>query len=165
MAGFWENRCKEFPIDSRHSIGHELCPSPSRHISVLRTTNRNPYSLCSRSVRKKHLSSTSHKDTLMTYCSIILRGISVRCILISLRSKTRRRATLLFPTLICSHRLGWTVDFALPFTTSLMISLPYHKLSVLRYQHPIFTRRLAFFFNYHNLSDTPGLAPYMTLLF
>ena len=26
---------KGFPTDSRHSNGHELCPSPSRHISVL----------------------------------------------------------------------------------------------------------------------------------
>ena len=42
---------KGFIIDCRHSIGHELRPSPSRHISVLRTTNRNPYSLWSRPVR------------------------------------------------------------------------------------------------------------------
>ena len=26
---------KVFPTDSRHSNGHKLCPSPSRHISVL----------------------------------------------------------------------------------------------------------------------------------
>ena len=28
-------RGKGFPTDSRHSDGHKLCPSPSRHISVL----------------------------------------------------------------------------------------------------------------------------------
>ena len=28
-------RRKGFPTDSRHSNGHQLCPSPSRHISVL----------------------------------------------------------------------------------------------------------------------------------
>ena len=28
-------RGKGFPTDSRHSNGHKLCPSPSRHISVL----------------------------------------------------------------------------------------------------------------------------------
>ena len=28
-------RRKGFPTDSRHSNGHKLCPSPSRHISVL----------------------------------------------------------------------------------------------------------------------------------
>ena len=28
-------RGKVFPTDSRHSNGHRLCPSPSRHISVL----------------------------------------------------------------------------------------------------------------------------------
>ena len=28
-------RRKGFPTDNRHSYGHKLCPSPSRHISVL----------------------------------------------------------------------------------------------------------------------------------
>ena len=44
-----------------------------------------------------HLSSTSHIDTSMTYCTLItltLRIITVRCITLNFRSKTRRRATL-----------------------------------------------------------------------
>ena len=41
----------------------------------------------------------------------------------SLRSKTRRRATLLLPTWICSCQSEGTVNFALPFTTSVTISI------------------------------------------
>ena len=59
-------------------------------------------------------------DTSTTFCPLItqtLRIISVRCIPLSLRSKTRRRATLLLPTWICSCQLVGTVNFILPFTT------------------------------------------------
>ena len=70
-------------------------------------TERNSYSLCSRPVGNGlHLSSTSHIDTSMTYCpwtTQTLKYISVRCIPLSLRSKTRRRATLLFSTWIYSY--------------------------------------------------------------
>ena len=44
----------------------------------------------------------------------------VRCIQLSLRSRTRRRATLLLSTWI--YCCGWTVSFALPFTTNVTIS-------------------------------------------
>ena len=73
-----------------------------------------------------HLSSTSHIDTSTTFCPLItqtLRIISVRCIPLSLRSKTRRRATLLLPTWICSCQLVGTVIFILPFTTNVTISI------------------------------------------
>ena len=63
-------------------------------------------------------------DTSMTYFPLINKTliiISVRCIPLSLRSKTRRRATFLLPTWICSHRSGGTVSFALPFTTNMTI--------------------------------------------
>ena len=56
----------------------------------------------------------------MTYCQSItqiLRIISVRCIPLSLRSKTRRRATPLLPTWIYSCRSRVTVSCVLPFTT------------------------------------------------
>ena len=62
----------------------------------------------------------------MTYCPLItqtLRIISVRCILLSLRSKTQRRATLLLPTWIYSCQSAGTVNFALPFTASVTISI------------------------------------------
>ena len=52
-----------------------------------------------------------------------LRIISVRCIPLSLRSKTRRRATLLLLTWICSCQSVGTVNFALPFTTNVTISI------------------------------------------
>ena len=42
---------------------------------------------------------------------------------LSLRSKTRRRATLLLPTWICSCQSVGTVNFALPFTTNVAISI------------------------------------------
>ena len=41
---------KVFPTDSRHSNGHKLCPSPSRHISVL--IRSGIHSLCSQLERK-----------------------------------------------------------------------------------------------------------------
>ena len=46
---------------------------------------------------------------------------SVRCIPLNLRSKTRRRATLLLPTWIYSCQSVGTVNFTLPFTTSVTI--------------------------------------------
>ena len=82
--------------------------------------------LCSQLERKNyHLSSTSHTDTSMTYCQSItqiLRIIWVRCIPLSLRSKTRRRATPLLPTWIYSCRSRVTVSCELPFTTNVTIS-------------------------------------------
>ena len=67
----------------------------------------------------------SHTDTSMTYCQSItqiLKIIWVRCIPLSLRSKTRRRATPLLPTWIYSCRSRVTVSCALPFTTNVTIS-------------------------------------------
>ena len=57
----------------------------------------------------------------MTYCQSItqiLRIIWVRCIPLSLRTKTRRRATPLLPFWIFSCRSGGTVSCALSFTTN-----------------------------------------------
>ena len=42
---------------------------------------------------------------------------------LSLRSKTRRRVTLLLPTRICSCQSVGTVNFILPFTTNVTISI------------------------------------------
>ena len=61
----------------------------------------------------------------MTYCQSItqiLRIIWVRCIPLSLKSKTRRRATPLLPTWIYSCRSRVTVSCELPFTTNVTIS-------------------------------------------
>ena len=65
-------------------------------------------------------------DTSMTYYPLItltLKNISVRCIPLNLRSKTQRRATLLLPTWIYSCQSVGTVNFTLPFTTSVSISI------------------------------------------
>ena len=62
--------------------------------------------------------------TSMTYCPLItltLKIISFRCIPLNLRSKTRRRATLMLRTLIYSRQSVRTVNFILPFTTSVTI--------------------------------------------
>ena len=62
----------------------------------------------------------------MPFCPLItqtLRTISVRCIPLSLRSKTRRRATLLLPPWICSSQSVGTVNFKLPLTTNVTISI------------------------------------------
>ena len=63
--------------------------------------------------KEKHLSSTSHTDTSMTYyqsITQILRIIWFRCIPLNLRSKTRQRATHLLPTWIYSCRSEMAVS-------------------------------------------------------
>ena len=102
----------------------------------------------------------------MTYRPLIthtLRIISVRCIPLSLRSKTQRRATLLLPTWIFSCQSVGTVNFALPFTTSVTISISILQTfhSSVATSHP----RQPMVFLSHNSSDTPGLAPLMNVLF
>ena len=62
-------------------------------------------------------------DDVLSINNQTLRIISVRCIPLNLRSKTRRRATLLLPTWICSCQSVGTVNFILPFTTNVTISI------------------------------------------
>ena len=82
---------------------------------------RNSYSLCSQLKRKsKHLSSTSHTDTSMTYCQSItqiLRITGVRCIPLNLRSKTWKQHLL---DLLLSF--GWDGQLHTSFTTNVTIS-------------------------------------------
>ena len=104
-----------------------------------------------------YFSSTSHIDTSTTFCPLItqtLRIISVRCIPLSLRSKTRRRATLLLPTWICSCQSVGTVNFILPFTTNVTISISI--LQTFRSWVATSHLRPPMAFLSHNLSDTPG---------
>ena len=61
-------------------------------------------------------------DDVLSINNQILRIIWVRCIPLSLRSKTRRRATPLLPTWIYSCRSRVTVSCELPFTTNETIS-------------------------------------------
>ena len=117
---------KGFPTDSRHSNGHELCPSPSRHISVL--IRSGIHTVFSLSTGKKKLASQFNftyryiEDVLSINNPDFLKIIWVRCIRLSLKSKTQRRATLLLPTWIYSCRSRVTVSCALPFTTNVTIS-------------------------------------------
>ena len=59
---------------------------------------------------------------------------------LSLSWKTRRRATFLLriPTWIYSCQSARTINFALPFTTCVMIQFPYYKHSVPEKQQSIF---------------------------
>ena len=77
--------------------------------------------------------------------------------------KTRRRATLLLPTWICSCQSVGTVNFALPFTTSVTISISI--LQTFRSWVATSHLRPPMAFLSHNSSDTPGLAPLMNVLF
>ena len=61
-------------------------------------------------------------DDTLSIITKILRSIWVRCIPLSLRSKTQWRATPLLPTWIYSCRLGGTVSCEFPFTTNVTIS-------------------------------------------
>ena len=60
----------------------------------------------------------------MKYCQSVIQTLNiiwVRCIQLSFRSKTRQRATRLFPTWIYCCRSVGTVSYALPFTTNVTI--------------------------------------------
>ena len=102
-----------------------------------------------------------HIDTSMTCCPLItltLKIILVRCIPLNLRSKT-----LLLPTWIYSCQSVGTVNFTLPFTTSVTI-----LISILQTFHSWAATshlRLPMAFLSHNSSDTPGLALLMNVSF
>ena len=102
----------------------------------------------------------------MTYCQSItriLRTIWVRCIPLSLRSRTRRRATPLLPTWIYSCRSRVTVSCALPFTTNVTISTSTSQ--TFRSWVAIFLLRQPMVFLSHSSYGMPGLAPLMHVLF
>ena len=105
-------------------VGTPLGSSPSQHISVLiRSPIQTVFSL---GRKKQYLSLTSHIDISMAYCQLIIHSLSIvsfRYIPLSLRSKTRRRATLLLLILICSNQSRRTFNFALPFTKIVTISI------------------------------------------
>ena len=104
--------------------------------------------------------------TSITYCQSItqtLRIIWVKCIPLSLRSKTRLRATPLLPTWIYSCRSRVTVNCTLPFTTNVTIST-----SISQTFHSwvaIFHLRQPMVFLSHSSYGMPGLAPLMNVLF
>ena len=82
---------------------------------------------------------------------------------LNLRSKTRRRATLLLPTWIYSFQSVGTVNFTLPFTTSMTILISI--LQTFRSWAATYHLRPPMTFLSHNSSDTPGLAPLMNVSF
>ena len=79
------------------------------------------------------------------------------------RSKTRRRATIMLPTWIYSCQSIVTINFTLPFTTSVTILISI--LQTFRSWAATSHLRSPMAFLSHNSSDTPGLAPLMNVLF
>ena len=103
--------------------------------------------------------------TSMTYCPLLtltLKIISVICIPLNLRSNTRRRATLRLPTWIYSCQSVGTVNFTLPFTTSVTIIISI--LQTFRSWAATSHLRPPMAFLSHNSSATLGLAPLMNVL-
>ena len=80
---------------------------------------------------------------------------------LNLRSKTRRRAPLRLPTWIYSCQSVGTVNFTLPFTTSVTILISI--LQIFRSWAATSHLRPPLAFLSHNSSDTPGLAPLMNV--
>ena len=102
----------------------------------------------------------------MTYCQSItqiLRTIWVRCVPLSLRSKTQRRATPLLPTWIYSCRSRVTISYALSFTTNVTISTSISQTFLSWVA--IFLFRQSMVFLSHSSYGMPGLAPLMNVLF
>ena len=123
-------------------------------------------SLLSTGKKNSHLSSTSHTDTSMKYCqsiTLILRIIWVRCIPLSLRSKTRRRAAPMLPTRIYYCRSRVTVSCALPFTTNVTILTSISQ--TFRSRVATFRLRQPVVFLSHSSYGMPGLSPLMNVLF
>ena len=81
---------------------------------------------------------------------------------LSLRSKTRQRATLLPHTWICPCQPVETLNFALPFTTIVTISISI--LQTFRSWVATYHLRPPMAFWSHTSSDTSGLAPLMIFL-
>ena len=128
---------------------------------------QNLYSLCSQPAGNSwHLGSISHIDTSMTFCPKTTKSLRTTCsrrILLNLRSKTRPRATLLLLTWIYFCRSGGTVNFILRFMTNVTISISISQIFhswVATYQLRPPVASLS-----HNLSDMPGPAPRMDVLF
>ena len=95
-------------------------------------------------------------------CALIVET-SFQMYPLNLRSKTRRRATLLLTTWICTFQSVGTVIFALHFTTNVTISISILQTfrSWVASTHLLST----LVFLSHNSSDTPGIAPLMDVLF
>ena len=82
---------------------------------------------------------------------------------LSLRSKTRLRATTLLPTWIYSYRSRVTVSCALPFTINVTISTSISQ--TFRSWVAIFHLRRSMVFLSHSSYGMLGLAPLMNVLF
>ena len=92
-----------------------------------------------------------------------LRIIWVRSILLSFRSKTRRRATPMLPPWIYSCPWGETISCAFPFTTNVTISTSMSQN--FRSWGAIFHFRQPMAFSSRSSSGMPGLATLMNILF
>ena len=117
-------RGKGFPTDSRHSDGHKLCTSLA---DIFLYSYEAEFIQSLLSTGKKKLASQfnftyRYIDDALSINNPDIRIIWVRCIPLSLRSKTRRRATPLLPTWNYSCRSRVMVSCALPFTTIVTIS-------------------------------------------
>ena len=102
-------------------------------------------------------------DEVLSINNPDFENILVRCIPLNLRSKTRRRATLLFPRSIYSCKSVGTINSTLPFTTSAKILISILQTFRSWAATPNLGPHMAFLS--HNISDTPGLAPLMNVLF
>ena len=102
-------------------------------------------------------------DDVLSINNPDLRIIWIRCIPLSLGSKTRRRPTPLLPTWIYSCRLGGAVSCWLSFTTNVKISTSISQ--TFRSWVAIFHFRQPMAFLSYSSYGMPLLAPLMNVLF
>ena len=163
------NKCSKFQIDLMNIQGDMASQivSLSKSTYFCTHTKRNSYSLCSQLGGTKIASQFNfpyrYIDDVLSINDTDLRIIWVKCIPLSLRSKTRRRATPLLPTWIYSCRSRVTVSCELPFTTNVTISTSISQIfrswvAIVHLRHPIV-------FLSYSTYGMPGLAPLMNLLF
>ena len=123
---------KGFPADSRYSNGNKLCPSSSRHISLL-IWSRN-YTVFALNREETVGVSVQFYIQVHRWCFVHKQprvwefpGPDVSR---WTRDQRHDRATLLLHTWIYFCRSGGTVYFTLPFMTTWRFQFPHHKFSV-----------------------------------
>ena len=169
---------KDFPADSRYSDGNKLCPSSSRHISLLIWSRI--YTVFALNREETVGVSVQFHIQVHRWCFVYKQprvwyfpGLDVSrwtrdqrhdreqhfCFIPEF---TRQRATLLLHTWIYFCWSGGTVNFTLPFMTNVTISISTSQL--FRSRVAIFQPRPPMASLFRSLYGMPGLAPRMDVI-
>ena len=155
---------KVFPADSRYSNGNKLCPSSSRHISLLIWSRIHTVFALNR--EETVGVSVQFHIQVHRWCFVHKQprvwGLHGPDVSRWTRDQTQQRATHLLLTWIYFCRSGGTVNFTLPFMTNVTISISTSQ--IFRSWVAIFQPRPPMACLFRSLYGMPGLAPRMDVL-